>query len=207
MSVIPVYNNAKKNKKFVLQAGSYPARLTSVIGLGIQEQEPYKGEAKSPAFTIDTAYAVYDPATLEPIYLKRDGEATEMQVLTFRSFNLFPGAQRGHAFDWCKAFDPTISEVPSDLSWFMHKLNEGVMVNIVNYETKQGEQRHKILSIQSMPLMIANQLPETNVELKAFDPYMDVELEHLFPHQVNTLSKALDARGFAMNQDTDNPFA
>lgn len=43
-----------------LEAGTYPARLVQVIDLGLQEQRPFKGEPKDPAYMIYTTYELSD---------------------------------------------------------------------------------------------------------------------------------------------------
>lgn len=52
------------NSKFApaepLEPGTYPSRLVQVIDLGVQEQRPYKGEAKDPVHMIYTTYELAD---------------------------------------------------------------------------------------------------------------------------------------------------
>jgi len=43
-----------------LEAGSYPARLVQIVGLGIQPSRPYKGEEKPPRLTIRLTYEFLD---------------------------------------------------------------------------------------------------------------------------------------------------
>lgn len=43
-----------------LDAGSYPARLVQIVGLGIQPSRPYKGEEKPPRLTIRLTYEFLD---------------------------------------------------------------------------------------------------------------------------------------------------
>lgn len=58
--------NAKKisskggSKQQPLEPGSYPARLVSIVGLGLQEQRPYLGQAKDPAYEINITYELLD---------------------------------------------------------------------------------------------------------------------------------------------------
>lgn len=43
-----------------LDAGSYPARLVQLVGLGVQAQQPYKGETKPPRLTVRLTYELLD---------------------------------------------------------------------------------------------------------------------------------------------------
>ena len=43
-----------------LDAGSYPARLVQIVGMGTQAQQPYKGEAKPPRLTMRLTYELLD---------------------------------------------------------------------------------------------------------------------------------------------------
>jgi hypothetical protein len=43
-----------------MEAGNYPTRLVQVIDLGLQPQQPYKGEEKPPAYMIMTTYEFTD---------------------------------------------------------------------------------------------------------------------------------------------------
>ena len=68
--------NAKKvpmsggdNKKFadqeVLEAGTYPARVVSIIDLGLQPQRPYQGQEKPPKQEIKITYELLDEFILD----------------------------------------------------------------------------------------------------------------------------------------------
>ena len=52
-----------------LEAGTYPARVVQVISLGLQKQQPYKGEPKPPK---DDLYVTYE--LLDEFLLDEDGE-------------------------------------------------------------------------------------------------------------------------------------
>ena len=43
-----------------LENGTYPARLVQVIGVGLQEQEPYQGKEKDPAYELILTYELVD---------------------------------------------------------------------------------------------------------------------------------------------------
>ena len=52
--------NGKRIEQEAMEAGTYPARLVQVIDLGVQEQQPFKGEPKPPAQEIMTTYEFPD---------------------------------------------------------------------------------------------------------------------------------------------------
>lgn len=43
-----------------LEAGTYPVRVVQILSLGLQEQRPYKGEAKDPAYELMVTYELLD---------------------------------------------------------------------------------------------------------------------------------------------------
>lgn len=51
---------SNKKQPDPMEAGTYPARLVQVIDLGVQEQQPFKGEPKPPAHEIMTTYEFVD---------------------------------------------------------------------------------------------------------------------------------------------------
>lgn len=57
-------DNSTSGSKFApadpLDPGSYPARLVQVISLGLQKQQPYKGEDRSPKHEFYTTYELLD---------------------------------------------------------------------------------------------------------------------------------------------------
>lgn len=65
-----------KTKEFaeqeVLEAGTYPARVVSIIDLGLQPQRPYQGQEKPPKQEIKITYELLDEFMLD-----EDGEEIE----------------------------------------------------------------------------------------------------------------------------------
>lgn len=48
-----------------LENGTYPARLVQVVGVGLQEQEPYQGVEKDPAYELILTYELVDEFLLD----------------------------------------------------------------------------------------------------------------------------------------------
>lgn len=55
-----IKTKAKGPQQEAMEAGTYPARVVQVIDLGVQEQRPFKGEAKPPAHEIMLTYEFLD---------------------------------------------------------------------------------------------------------------------------------------------------
>ena len=65
-------NNKKFAEQEVLDAGTYPARVVSIIDLGLQPQRPYQGQEKAPVQEIKITYELLDEFMLD-----EDGEEIE----------------------------------------------------------------------------------------------------------------------------------
>ena len=96
--------NDSKMDAPLLPAGAYPARVVSVIYLGVQTQRPYMGEAKSPVDEVRITYELSDefmadedgnPLTEKPRWFSED--------IPFYSLN----ADRAKSTKRYKALDPS----------------------------------------------------------------------------------------------------
>jgi hypothetical protein len=65
-------NDKKFAEQEVLEAGTYPARVVSIIDLGLQPQRPYQGQEKPPKQEIKITYELLDEFILD-----EDGEEIE----------------------------------------------------------------------------------------------------------------------------------
>lgn len=155
----------------------YDARIVRFIGLGVQEQPEWQGERKAPAFKCSISFELIDIDATGRTY---EGEEDKVgkpidprPSCQFKDFYLFPGAKRGGVFDLCKAIDPSITEVPRNLEWFMEKLGEVVSVGVGNYKTKKGVVRNKVTSIGAVSSRNKPKVGEARSELVAFNPYVD----------------------------------
>ena len=61
-----------KNRPPALEAGTYPAALVQLVGIGVQEQRPFKGEPKNPIDEIMLTYELSDEFLLD-----EDGKENE----------------------------------------------------------------------------------------------------------------------------------
>lgn len=200
-------SNSVSKKSFtvydVVPDGDYPARIVRFIGLGVQKQQPYKGEEKSPAFKCSLAYELIDVDATGREYQGEDDEEGKpidpRPSCQFQDMFLFPGAKRGNVYDLCRCVDPSIQEVPRTLEWFMDKLGEIVNVRVGHYINKRGEKRNKVVSVSSIPNMFRKQVGEARCEMVAFNPYVDTPemmqaYSKVYKFQRDLLAEAFDAK-------------
>jgi hypothetical protein len=91
--------------------------------------------------------------------------------------------------------DPTITKVPSDLSWFINKLNTPVIVTVGSYENKFKEVKNKVAGLGQM--LAGMQVGNAESPIIGFDPYSSTEesksvYEKLYKFQRDDLALALD---------------
>ena len=115
-----------------IEPGSYPARVVSVVDLGVQPQRPYKGEAKPPCQMIRVTYELTDVFMLD-----EDGNELEDKPRWIaEEFKLLPlAADLAVSTKRYKVLDPTLEH---DGDWSL-VLGFPVNVAIVNNEGKDGK--------------------------------------------------------------------
>jgi hypothetical protein len=86
-----------------LETGTYAARIVQVIGLGVQERQPYKGEAKSPAPFIRITFEL----PFETIDRQLEDGSTEPQPRWLSKEMVFSGADMSTCVKWMKKLDPS----------------------------------------------------------------------------------------------------
>lgn len=112
-------NNSKNNKGpkvDPVDPGTYPARVVLIADLGLQEQRPFKGEAKEPAYEILLTYELLDEfmkdeegkdLTDKPRWQSESfalyGLSSERAKSTKRYISLDPDMRYGG--DWAKLID------------------------------------------------------------------------------------------------------
>lgn len=115
-----------------IDPGSYPARVVSVVDLGVQAQRPYKGESKPPCQMIRVTYELTDVFLVDadgndvedkPRWIAEDFKLLAMDA------DLAVSTKRYKTIDPDNEHDGDWSEL----------LTRGVMVNIVNNEGKDGK--------------------------------------------------------------------
>lgn len=178
-TAIPSMSSSKKTRTVydAIANDVYDARITRFIGLGVQEQPEWQGEKKSPAFKCSISFELID---IDATGRQYEGDEDKVgkpidprPSCMFKDYFLFPGAKRGGVFDLCKAIDPSITEVPRNLEWFMEHLGEVVSVGVGSYTTKAGITRNKVTSIGAVSSRNKPKVGEARSELVAFNPYVD----------------------------------
>jgi len=156
-----------------LEAGTYPARLLQVLDLGLQEQRPYMGEEKPPAYEINVTYELCDE------FLKdEDGNDDEEKPrVVSERFKLYPlNSDRAISTKRYLAIDP---EVNHDSDWFA-LLGMPVNVSIVQNPGKganAGKVYNNVESTSVMRAKDAERYPEMVNGAKTFlldEPDMEV---------------------------------
>lgn len=178
-TAIPSTSSSKKSRTVydAIENDVYDARIVRFIGLGVQEQPEWQGEKKSPAFKCSISFELIDidatGRTFEGDEDKVGKPIDPRPSCMFKDYYLFPGAKRGGVFDLCKAIDPSITEVPRNLEWFMDKLGEVVSVGVGSYTTKAGVTRNKVTSVGAVSSRNKPKVGEARSELVGFNPYVD----------------------------------
>ncbi|AEK81963.1 hypothetical protein [Salmonella phage 7-11] len=204
-TAIPSTSSSKKSRTVydVIENDVYDARIVRFIGLGVQEQPEWQGERKAPAFKCSIAFELIDIDATGRTFEGDDDKVGKpidpRPSCQFKDYFLFPGAKRGGVFDLCKAIDPTITEVPRNLEWFMDKLGEVVSVGVGSYTTKQGITRNKVTSVGAVSSRNKSKVGEARSELVAFNPYSDTPAmtaayAKVYKFQRDMLTEAKDAQ-------------
>lgn len=202
-------SNSKKTKYKVLEEGLYPARLVRFVGLGVQPQPEFQGQAKSPAFKVAAQWELYDDndptVMLRAVEINEEGKEvpTERPSCMFQEMFLFPNAERGKVFDMCKAFDNTIAKSPDNLEWFFDRLGQAAMVLVKKYPKKDGTFGNSITGVQGILPMVAKMMPQATSTLVSFNPYADdednkVAYAHMYNFQRDILKQAEDAKNIPL---------
>lgn len=210
MSSIPSFNSKPKTIREydLVPDGDYPARITRFVGLGVQEQPPFQGQAKDPAFKAMFEFELIGIDT-SGVEVKNPGSDNEERTpldptpsCQFHDVFLFPGASRGKVFDLCKVLDASLDRVPGTLEWFEQHLGAIINVTVGSYTIKKGpnagKQRNTVRSVSSIPKMFKSQVGDARREFVFFDPYAETDgnfaaYSSLFPYQRNMLEEAIDA--------------
>lgn len=198
MASIPTSRKESKFPKTIydlIPNGDYDARIVRFIGLGVQEQPPYEGQEKEPAFKCSI---VYELIGTDVTGKTEDGEAVDPRpACMFGDYFLFPGAERGNVFNLCKILDPSLTKVPGDIEWFTNKLGSVINVNVTTYKRKDGTLGNKINSLSPIPAKYQAGIGEQRTDLVGFDPYVDSpemfgNYSKLYKFQHEILANAID---------------
>lgn len=182
--------NYKQESKFArpdpLDPGTYPARVTQIISLGLQKQNPYKGEEKPPRHELYLTYELLDE------FLKdEDGEDIEdkprwlSESFTMNSLDsdLAKSTKRYLALDPDLKYDGDWSKLTG----------APCMVTLVQAQSKKDKDviYNNISSVQTMRAKEAAKAPDLKNEPKVFDiDDPDVEVFLSFPTWLQDRIKA-----------------
>ncbi len=134
MSLVANSNGTNKSRPAAepLDAGTYPARISAVVDLGVQERPPWQGTAKPAVPMVWIQYSFVTEEYVDPT----DGPSGEPRVLS-ESFPLFSrGAERSKAAMRLTRIDPA-NEIGND---FSKLLGRAVQVTVVH---NPGRGRHE----------------------------------------------------------------
>lgn len=169
--------NYKMESKFEapepLEVGTYPARVVQVISLGLQKQDPYKGEPKDPKDEIYVTYELADE-------FMKDEEGNEIEdkprwlseTFTMNSLDsdLAKSTKRYTALDPDMKYDGDWSQIPGS----------ACMISVVQNKGKgkhEGKIFNNISSVQAMRAKEEAKTPKLVNGPKVFDidePDMEV---------------------------------
>jgi len=173
-TVIPTLRTPRPSNVYnPLKPDVYPARIVRFVGLGIQDQKEFQGQAKDPAFKCAIQFELIG---VDATGVDSEGKPLEPRPsCVFQDYFLFPRATRGKVFDLCRAIDASIEASPSTLDWFIERLGEIVMVQVGNYTTKDGVVKNTVQAVQPTPSFMKANIGEARSDLVGFNPYVDNE--------------------------------
>ena len=180
-----------------LEPGTYPARLVQVLGMGLQAQDPYKGEDKPPKQELRVTYELLDE-------FMHDEEGEEIKDKPRWLSEDFP-------------FNPLSSDLATSTKRYMAldpKLDEGgdwaailgnaVMLQVAINPNKKNPDKpyHNIKLASPMRAKEAAASPELVNPVKIFDPdEPDMEVFGSLPDWIQDRMKgALDFGGSALDE-------
>lgn len=148
-----------------LDAGTYPGRVVQVLDMGVQEQRPFKGEAKPPVQELMVTYEFADEFIKD-----EDGNDVEDKPRWLSEvFALHPlASDLAKSTKRYYAIDP---EVEEDGNWGA-LVTRPVMITVVNNPgtgKNAGKVFNNIASISAMRKKEADKLPELKNPAKVLD--------------------------------------
>lgn len=175
-----------------LEAGTYPGRTVWMIGLGLQEQPDYQGQAKAPKQEAHIKYELSDEFLLDE---EGEEDITKprfvQETITLNPLNsdLAKSTQR------YGVLDPDM-EADGD---FLSLVGKPCMINLTHTEDKKkkGIFYNNVKNVGSMRAKDAAKLPELVNEAKTFDFYdPDIVVFKSLPEWLQDIcKKSLDFPG------------
>lgn len=189
-------NNGPKTLWNPIENDIYEARIVKCIGLGMQEQKPYKGQAKAPKFELAMTFELIG---VDATGVDRDGKPVEPRpACQFKTYPLHPGGKMGGVYNMVRAIDPSLEKVPANLEWFESILGSVINVEVGSYVNKQGRTVNCVNGVSPVPSRNKDRIGEARTELQFFNPYVDTpemlnSYGKLFKFQRDSLVEALDS--------------
>jgi hypothetical protein len=161
-----------------LEEGSYPARIVQIIDLGLQEQRPYQGQEKPPAYEMNITYELLDEFMLD-----EDGKEDEekprwiSEIIPVHNLK----SDKAKSTKRYMALDPNLDHDGD----FTALLGEPCNVTIVNNEGKgvnKGKVYNNVAGISAMRPKDAAKAPDLvnpSVVFSLDEP--DVDVFNKFP--------------------------
>lgn len=174
----------KSNKTFkTIEAGNYMGRLVHVIDLGVQEQQPYKGQEKPPVQKIRLTYELANEFLED-----EDGNPMEDKPLhVSEDMPLYSlSAENAKSTKRVKALDPS-NKLQGDLS---KMIGTAVTITIVHNKSKKDPEKVYANIGNVTPAMKGVPVPELIQEPKVFDlDAPDLEVFGSLPEWVQDIIK------------------
>jgi len=194
MSNIPSMSSGQSTEYSIIKKGAYPARLVKFVGFGMQEQQPYKGTPKAPAFKGLFLFELIG----KTITATKGEETKELPAVIMASLNVFPGGSRGKTFELCEILDDTLSAVPGNLDWFKEQLDKTLIVTVGTYVSKKDQKERNCYNGASA-MLEGMEVGAATVDLVFFDPYdggeeMKQVYDKLLPWERKVIGEAVDAQ-------------
>jgi hypothetical protein len=155
-----IKQQAKGPQQEAMDAGTYPARVVQIIDCGIQEQRPFKGEAKPPAHEIMITYEFLDEFCKDEEGNDQEDKPrwlSESFPLYSLEADLAKSTKRYYALDPEEVFGGDFTLLAS----------APAMVTINQYESK-GVMRNGVSSVAAMRPKEAAKAPELVNPSKVF---------------------------------------
>ena len=175
-----------------LDPGTYPARPVQIIGLGLQKQRPYKGEAKDPKGMLYVTYELLDEFLLDD-----DGNELEDKprwisedfTINHLSSDLATSTKRYYALDPTAKYDGEFSKL----------VGEPCMVTLSKNPSKKDPEKiyNNVSGVTAMRDKDAKTAPALVNEPKIFDFYEpDLDVFLSLPEWLqNNIKDSLDFEG------------
>ena len=161
-----VPNQSKFERPDPLEPGTYPARIVQIISKGLQEQRPYQGKEKPPAYVIMVTYELLDEFMKD----KETGEElTDRPRWIHENFPLHSlESDRAKSTNRYMALDP---DMKYDGDW-AELIGVPCMITLVQNKSKKDPSKiyENVASVSSMRTKEADKAPELVNDPKVFDP-------------------------------------